>query len=552
MKKLVWVLISVAVLATGGYYMLWQAQATIARDQVVEVLKSANQHHPFITYESVEPTGFPLAVGVSINKPVIDLPVSTFIQPFAATMPTAPDGTDMANIRKSLLSLPNWQEKLVLDGRIVITIDALSNTYHIQPEGHYSGTSYVGQESWEYAIATSGTRGCDIAFNDSIASESFANLWNWQILSQEPEKLIKNLKRFDCNIPDYEYINKTSGKKMLLVKAAKLFFANNSANGMIDMALDINIPSMQGTEAYDALAEKYFQLLYKEPLPEHYRLSIHGDQSMRVKGSLNMHEQEPNQHPMRIVVDEFSFHSDIADTDYRLNLAFNPTGDMSGDGEIYNKMTFSGNEQAYKLYLAQAKQIADDIYEPMKAAGNISVSKGELTSALQQVVPKLHELGQIIYEVDIKGNAQEGGKADIALNNIEIGTTPYGLKANGSLNIASMMIPMPTGAVDVTCRACELLVTNVVDWFGRLKPLLAMTEDAEEYAPLMALDEQDAATRLTRFLRKIDPKGAENLNFAVKFEANPTINGLDTAKLIAIFNEELAPLFVQPAQEVSE
>lgn len=560
MKKILAVCCVLLILAGGGYYALWHAQAKIAKDQVVQALDSLNAHnaeHPFLAYESVETTGFPMAVGVKINQPVLDLPISTFLVPFAATMPVGPDGSEIAEMRKALLSLPNWQEKLALDGSILITINALSNTYNIKPQGQYNGTSTIGDDSWDYSINVSGVRGCDIGFNEPIASKKFTQLWNWDLWSKNPEELLKNIKRLDCNIPDYEYVNKTLNETIFLSKASRLYFNNDSSGDLVDVAFDVDIPSMRGTDGYDALTEKYFKLLYHAPMPEHYRFSLYGEQSLRLKGAVSMHGLQPNSHPFRFAIDEFAYHSDVSSTQYAITLEYSPTGDKSGNGEIYNNMRFSANEQGYKLYLSQAQEGAANLYHQMQAAGAAEVqhvNQEALTEAFKNLVPRIDQLGEVIAEINIKGSAEEAGKVDVNIQNIEFGATPYGIKANGKLQMASMVMPIPTGAVDAVCRGCEPFVTDVVAWLAKLRPIIAMSGESEEYGVLMTLDPDEASSRLVNFLRKLDPNGAENLTFAIKL--NPggavSINGLDTNRLITLFGSEIAPLLAPKDTAVDE
>ena len=547
MKKFKRVVLALIILAGAGYSGLWYTQATVAKEQVVRILEMANKEHPIISYESITNTGFPMAVGVSINKPVFDLPVSELLKPMAQAMPVSPDGTGAADTRKAMLSLPNWQENFAIDGSILITVDALSNTYKISSEGDTKITSSIGDDVLSYtAKAAAGDDVCYIAFNKSVASQSFANMWNWQLLSEDPMKIVQNVQSLDCEGPAYSYVLDGSGEMMMESKPYTLNFANASKGEMFDFSFGLDLSGLTATTAYDKLLERYYALFADTKLPMHYYGSIYGEQSAKFKGVFKMHEAEPQTHPIHIEIEEFAFHSDISNTDYSMRMKFNPTGENAGSGEFQNRMTISANEQGYKLYLSQIEEVVGDLYAE-NLFDEATVSREKLGELLKALVPNFHELGEVVYEIDVNGVAEEDGKMNMAINNIEVGATPYGLKGGGALKLSSILIPIPTGNVDLACRSCDPFVTDLVGWFGKLKPLLAMSEEPDpELEMFLALDEEEVATRLKSFLRKIDSKGKDNLDFAVKLtEAGAfTVNELDSGALMVVFNEEIVPLLM--------
>lgn len=553
MKKIKWILLVVLVLAAAGYGGLWFTQAKVAKDQVTNMLASLNQQGEYLTYESITSTGFPLEVGVSINNPVLNLPLSTMLKPLAQSMPITPDGSDAADMRKSLLNLPDWQERIALDGRILITVNALSNAYTITPEGSYSGTSSLAEETTQYNVTTnSNPRGCHLQFKEAIASESFLNLWNWQALSQNPEALLKNLQRFNCDIPGYEYTYDNA--PVLTAKPASLAFSNQTSGDMLDMNFELNAKGLKATEAYDALVNRYYQAIYGTTLPKHYSISQYGEQSFSLKGLVKLNEKEPQLHPIHVELGDFTFTSDITNSTYSLRVKANPTGNMSGNGEIYSKMTLNSNETGYQLYLSQADEFANNLLSQLPPAQAKLINKEALNAAMRKIVPKIHELGELMYELDVKADAKEAGAIDVSLDNIEFGATPYGLKAVGKLNIASILLPIPTGNIDLTCRNCTNFVNDLAAWADTLKPLIAMTDQSHAYDDFIRLDTRAVGTALIGFLRKTDPKGVDNLNFAIELtpEGAFTVNGLTADILAAMAQEDLLPLLAPPAEPVAE
>ena len=546
MKKFGIVVIALLLIAVGGYVGVWYAQAKVAKSQVMAGLDAVNGLHPLISYESITTTGFPLSVGVSINQPVVEVPVSKFLKPFAHALPIAPDGSEVANIRRSFLNIPAWQEKIVLDGRIVVTVDALSNSYHIRPEGSYAGNTAIGDEDWKYAINSGDeARGCHIAFNQGIASESFLQLWNWQLLSEDPEVLLRNIKKVDCDIPSIEYFSNLLDKQSYNSEPSHIFFENNSTADVLDFKFDLNLPGMQANEAYDELAERYFQLIYNRPLPDHYRLSLYGKQSMRLKGEVSINEKQPEKHPMRIVLDQFVFNSEVANTEYSLRLITNPTGDTSGTGELVNRLTASANEKGYDLYLSRIEEAIGGLHDQLALLGDApDVNKDELTAMIKNVVPRAHELGEMIFSIDANLDAKEAGSVALNIGDIELGATPYGLKGNGGFEVASIALPIPTGQVDLECRSCEHFVTDIVKWSAKLKPLMRVSGNESEYAAFLNMDEQELGARLVRFLKSIDSSGNADLKFAIKLDESGvfTVNKLSTNELVLGLINELGPL----------
>ena len=87
-------------------------------------------------------------------------------------------------------------------------------------------------------------------------------------------------------------------------------------------------------------------------------------------------------------------------------------------------------------------------------------------------------------------------------------------------------------------------MADLVGWSSKLKPLMRITDNADQYAAFLNVDDAALSASLVRFLKSIDKSGNDDLNFAVKLDEGGvlTINNIDTNQLVLELLTELGPL----------
>lgn len=568
MKKLSVILAVILILLVGGYTALWYSQAQKAQAQLEQMLASLNAASPIFTYESMEKTGYPFLVGMKVHKPTFTMQVDEIFKPMGQAMPISPDGSESAELRKAFLGLPDWQEKITLDGYLTISVNAFDNSYDINAVGDYQGESTIADTVQIYNIHMGdGARQCEIDFDEAIYSKSFMNMWQWDVLKESPEKVIKHLTGFSCRFPEMEVVDATTKETLTKTAASYFYIKGNSKEGMVDFSFDIDMPSMSATKAYDSWAEHYYKVIYPEKsLPDFYKASLFGEQAFKFKGQVKMHDQQPQMHPILMHLEEAKMTSDLGNTSVELKVTFEPAGEMQGNGEVYYKLSTSANEEGYKMYVKQAEAAAEDFFynQQMLPKDVEKMDLGTLKATFADIVPEMHKLGEVEQVIHIKGTADGTGKVKVSVEDIRMGAAPYGIDGKGALDIASVVFPIPTGELLLNCRSCTALVRDMTGWVMDFKPLVRMEEQDEDTKAFLKLDGKKFAEKLSSFLTQLGKADGENLSFQIAMTPQGafTVNGQDAAKILMLYQQELAPFFegedqaveaapVEPVEEVT-
>jgi hypothetical protein len=537
-KKLVMISALIPLIAIGGYTALWFSQANIAKTQIIALIKKLNADREIITYQSIETTGFPSSLIVRIEKPSLSIPVSDLMKPFGQALPIAPDGTDQANMRKALLEAPDWLEELSLDGNISLIVNALSNTYRITATGNSQGQSKIGESIISYRSEFSdGTRVCEMAFRQAN-SGSALKLWNWEYLNN-PQAALQSLRKIDCRIPAVKSYVDQSTTAGYNSEPITMFFENIGSGDDIDAHVKLDFPNYSGTKELDTLLEHYFKGIYpEEELPKRYRMSALGNQKLLLDASVAFNSATPESAPIKINVRDLTYVSAISENRSSLLLE---SGGLSTGGKISwdVKSDNSFKEPAYHSYIEEAGTFAKQMYRTAKADSHpLTMSEDIFVSGYQSLVPKVHELGTLKFIFTGNGELKQGTNMPVALTALSINTEPYGVEASGKGEIASAMMPTPTGEYQLKCRNCFSLVDDVAAWMQKLQPLLREIE-GDSYLSSIAITPESIAG-IKQFLQKLDPNGTETLlTYAIKLapSGEVSINETPLQEVAALFEE---------------
>lgn len=550
--KGIFIIAAVVVAVVGIYSALWFTQASVAKKQITAFISRINSNSEIITYDAITTEGFPSALIVRIMKPTIALPMKSLLKPIGEQMPPAPDGTDQAAMRKALFELPEWVETIALDGNIAFKVNTQSNSYQIEPVGDYEVTSKINNDTMRYSVIfEEGQRGCNLHFSQS-KSGSALQLWNWDYLT-DGEAALNALQKLECHAPGLKtYISK--GSDASYTSAPITFvYENNGKGDTIDASLKLEDAEYFASAGLDRLMTHYYNALYpNEAMPLHYRMEPLGKQKINFDGSLAFNKVTPESAPIKIILKDFSYQSDITDSKNAFSIE---SESISGGAKVaWNlKSDTRFKEGAYENYLSQAKEYATSMYRLFNVTqpGVMKMDETSFVKQYQSIVPRIHELGNIGIAFAGNGELKDGLGMPLEIETLAINVNPYGVEAKGKGEIPSAMMPVPTGDYLLTCRGCFAMVDDVTAWFNRFQPLLKEMDAASYWATLQVTPQ--VVDGLKSFMQKLAPNDVDEFHYALALEKSGaiSINKKPIEEVSALYEAELGKLLDAKQQSLN-
>lgn len=546
-----WTLLALTLplMAAALLALLWLFQAHIAKKEVAAFISRLNGQNEMISYKSITTEGFPSALVVRIHQPVVKFPLQKTLKPLGEQMPSAADGTDQAEIRKILLALPEWEETIKLDGDIAFSVNAASDHYQLKPLGKYQIESMINGRTLRYEIAMDeGARGCQINF----ASRPLLGLWRWDYLLGDSTKAADALQKLECHIPSLRLFINHASKPSYTSEPTVFLYENQGQGDMLNIKIQFENAEYMASDAFDELTVHYYHAAYPEQaLPQHYRMAPLGKQHVHANAHMSFHKTMPKSAPMTIVMDDFTYRSEISDWQNSLSITSEAL-DKGGKLSWNLKSNTSFKEAAYRNYLSQAAEYASSMYRNLKATGNAFAQLDEagFVSQYQSLVPKIHEFG--IIQIAFAGNGvfKDSVSMPVELEALAVNVNAYGIEAKGKGEVPTLS-PLPTGEYYLACRSCLLLVDDLAAWFQRLQPLLKEAEATNYWANLPLTPEVIAGVK--QFLQKLDPSGTDVLHYTITLDpaGNMAINHKPMEAIEQLYHEEVGRLLNASADSYS-
>jgi len=488
-----------AVLA-GGYCISWFSQAAQIKRGIEQAIVNINQQQKYLTYDSIETSGFPLDVNISIIKPHF----SGRIDPLLKTH-SQPDTTT---------STPEWNEDILLNGRITLGINALSDHYSLRVSGNWQRNSTIGGQTISIVAQSAGDSVCmlQMARSGGILNA----LWDYHAMVRDNGKdFFKDLRMFDCIGMANTIYDATSHEKLVNNGPWRFYVSNEPQGTQQQIRFYLKVADLEVTPQGDAM-----MMLQRTALPQSFypvKYSLLGKQSMEIDfsytGPTDWQTAGKNP-PLDIVLSKF----DINNQMYTSNATFflsNGMKDANRVARLVYKIESNINEQydvflqdmlhgfVQQLYSGKGQQIP--AFQPYLQ----KYTAEELYSIIYPIIPHLHSLGKLVQALDVSYQGDVDFNAgDVTLSNMEFSASPYGIKGNGTAKrIAGN--PLPEGHAVLTCSNCTQLVDDVTGYAMRLQKTMSYFQTPEQLA---------AAT-------PIDPKFIDGIKGFLKALAEPTQGG---------------------------
>ena len=482
MVKVLLISLSVFIaVVTGGYCIAWYSEASQLKNGIEETITKINAEQKYITYAAIETSGFPSDLYVSIIKPHFTGRIDQLFKALAAKSHTP----QPANIT----SMPEWNEDIQLDGRITIGINALSDHYTLRLSGNWQRNTTINNQKISVTSQSSGDTLCILQMTRS--GNIFNNLWDYHALIRDNGKdFLKDLRLFDCSGQPNIIADTTSHEQMMSNGPWRFYVTGEPKGAEQQFRFYMKITDIEVTpqgDAMMALQRTTFSPNFSYPV----KYSLFGKQNMEIDfsyaGPADWKPDDKNP-PIDIALSKFDLNNQLytSTATFFLNNGMNDTNRTA-------RLAFKGEDnvsEAYDAFLQEMvhniiAQVYADKTQPQFAWAQPYLQKytaEEMYGILGLSIPKLHPLGKMVQSLDVSYlGAPDFSTGDVTLSDLEISTSPYGIKGNGGVKRVAGQ-PLPAGHATLTCSNCTRLVDDVIDYASRLQKTVSYFQTPEQLA----------------------------------------------------------------------
>lgn len=526
-------LISLGVLfivVAGGFGINWYFQAMHARNAIEKAISDINTPTPYITYDSIQTSGFPDTMMISIINPRFKGRI------------------DQMLIAKGASKLPEWSEDIALLGSISIAVNSWSDRYSGVIRGEWQQKGRIAGKDITMKGSSAGDALCVLQLE---RGSIFSQMWNMQRFSAEQlQSMGDQFRSLDCSAPERTAVNET-GETLMHAGPSRIYIENIKENGRLSARFFFKASDIEASPKADELIAAY--LLALDPTnPAPLKLSAYGKQAI----DIDMSYQGPEKlegigknDNFSMSVSKFDFTSAASTT----NMAFLLSNALAGDARTSRLMLKSTSsftplydklmDDTLRSYIAQAYAEGEQVPDIVSKARN-QYNAQQLFDIISPAMPKFGTLGavKLSLDIDATSNAQ-ATKGNATLNDIELSAADYGITGKGSVQLDQP--PIPSSNTVLACRNCLRLVDDVTAYAQRLGTALAAIDPELGFTVNPKL-----ADGYKQFLTSL---GTAPLPDTLQFQliSHPqsgfTINGKDTMAVMQLYNQYVAP-YLPPRQ----
>lgn len=533
------------VVASGGYAITWYAQASAIKDAIEDGITRINEKQKYISFESIETSGFPSKVQVAIVKPRFQGRLDPFFKAVStqAGQPAAGNAADG----------PQWNEDILLDGKIVLGINAMSNHYSMTVSGNWHETSTIGDQKFTHITQQASDVTCLLQFERSTGI--FDTLWDFQQLHRDGEALMKDFRALDCNTMGQTTADAQTKEVISSSGPVRLYITSAPMSAIQQVRFYLKITDMEVTKVGDGRMTHYMRAI-SPGQPATYALSSYGKQNVDIDftyhGPIDIKPEDKNP-PIDITLNKFDIRNQI----YTYSLGFrlnNTPKDKDRTLVAYLKSEATFSEQYDAMLHEVTRGIIQQIYtsndpkfKEMQAALQ-KYTQEQTYAIVYPVIPKLHPLGKIVAAFDAGFSGSENFTVgNYTLDAFEISMAPYAITAKGSAQAAPGT--MPGGNLHVICRNCLSIIDDVYDYALRLQKMMHYFAPHDAAAMNINMEQAQAYKKFLSLLavEGKDDAGASVLIFDIVGSGpNMTINGKNMNQIAVLYNEYVRPFHKKP------
>ena len=525
----------------GGYGISWYSQAVSTKHLVEQFTEKVNAKEKYLTYDAIEISGFPSDVKVSIVKPHFKGRIDEFFNSFRKNA-QLPD----SNVKE-------WTQDTLLNGKITIGTNALSDRYSIDISGNWTQSGVINGQT--FASTTESLSDSTCALQLQRETGLFDALWNFQSLNRDGMTLLKDFRVLDCNSAGGKSLDATSKEILSSSGPLRLYVTNTPQQGTTQIRFYAKITDVEITPLGDTQILNIADMLSpdsKSPIG----FSAYGKQNIDIdftySGPTDL--QTAGKNPaMDVALIKFDINNQMYT--YHTNFHFN---NIPAGGNRSTTLVYKTEAAVTEPYDALMQKVTHNAIQGLYSSNDpkfrelqARVQKytpDELFGIVQPVIPNLHSLGKMVVALDssFKGS-EDFKKGDFALNTVEISATPYGIVGNGAVSMQTMP---PTANAHVSCSNCLQMIDDIVAYAGKAQKLVSYFDTAK--AESMAIDPAQVSA-MKQFLTSLsipsaNPAEQATLTYTLAGSGiNTTINNKPIAEVAKLYSDYARPTKQQPA-----
>lgn len=554
MRKPVIAVSTAIAVAAGAYTAMWFKKADEFKSAFVasaialnEKTKPMLKEGSLFQYGSVDVTGFPFAMQITVHQPVLRLPVASLLR----SLPRVEeDGEEL----KAIPADYDWVEEVAYKDSLTLSSNLMGSQFTLSAGGERTHKSIIAGTVRQSIISTSRT---PLVCHLTTPPTGFLLM---QPVFSDAQSVINSFHGVGCDVTG---LTVKDEKNTPIATSEKIHFGLSNVVEKAHRTAGLTFITDQtkyGT-GFDVLLKHYIQVAAdisgEKPEPIGYSFTEVGETSMNVdlayNGPENLDELEKNNTSADIDINAFDFQSALAKSQNKGSLHIR-SGSDSSKVSISVASRFSVSE-AYDAMMAKKTT------EMLQALANPS-SKPNMMGSFGALFPHLHELGDVAINLDLSletpstaaANSElaflEQGNA--TLKTFEITTARHGLKSNGAL--VHPKDKFPSGNLNIACINCDSLIDGVGGFYIDLGEKIKAMAPSDK--PKMKTITKEILGGVKRFVHGIAINGsdanAKDLNIAIvgKDTGDFTVSGKSIMDVAQLYSTTIEPHLPQAETEV--
>jgi hypothetical protein len=551
-KYIVPAVIVIVIIAAGGYTAFWFKQADNFKhmlEQSIAALndqaKSLKSDNTLVKYDSIHVTGYPTHMVLEIIKPVVDVPMSAFLQK-TSTPPTVIAAAPPAS---------EWIEEISYGEKVSFTGDITGSHFTLVAAGDRTHKSIVNRTTRHTLISSSVTPlTCHIAVEHPRGAP-----WTMQPIFSDLPTFLSIFRAFDCNVHGVVLKDAATGTSLFTADNFSTFASHNPMDG-INHALTFKLDYQNAIAfpASDAIVKEYADWSYSAlgmPADTYRALpSLYGNQNasfdMHYEGTIDKLNDAAAMH-LTFDINKFNMKNALLDTELQAHIKSMPQGTV----ERTTSIVINGRTEVSELYdEIIAKQLAaifsslqhDEADKAHPELKQLAIQMGTPEEIAAALTPHLHNLGKI--SLDMNVNAKGANRTDLFLKNgiftvdaMDLVATPYGIKIKGMGN-ASIQGKSPSADISITCITCDTLVNDAGSYAMRIQSVFNRIQPGKQ--PYVTVDLLEG---IKQFLHGIAENSADKnpqdlvIHIVMKDTGEFTISGKQVIQVLGLYGTTIAP-----------
>lgn len=454
--------------------IVWFSQAAAVKNAVETALARASEGSIKITHASIETSGFPGELVVTIRNPRISGRVDEWL---AAYVPTK-------------TPRPAWQENFVQEGDIQLAVNWLSSRYTLRMNGPWTSNAQIGDKAISLRSKGGATTNLTCQLDLSAGNLWSVRVWDFSKFLDKPESLLNDFRALDCYVPTHAVTDAKTGRDAITMGDQRLYITHQPAGDTTSARFYVSSHGSQIMPEGDAIINIYASALAMDGLND-VSYSAYGKETVEIDFSYHgpsSLDQGGLNSPISAELSKFTIQNQLYQSEARLSVTNKPTGE-NHDARLTLHID-STYQPGYETVMHQTVRSAiRNLYsakEPDCCEDALARYDADtLYHLVAPAVPRLHLLGKMAVSADAsyRGNlALSSG--ELLLPKISFSASPYGLSLSGRLESKGGLTP--AADLKLACKNCLTLVDDATGYYNRAAQAYSTLEPNQPLPPLSA------------------------------------------------------------------